>query len=100
MEQEKTFLEKIQNECVKKNLYDAINSIEFYVSDSYGQLVTMQEVKDFNDAVCAIIFAYRHVREAEIEVDAEKKKYGVDRYLEEKNEETAMPCEIPTDARI
>ena len=100
MEQEKTFLEKIQNECVKKNLYDAINSIAFYVSDSYGQLVTMQEVKDFNDAVCAIVFAHRHVREAEIEVDAEKKKYGVDRYLEEKNEETVMPCEIPTDARI
>lgn len=100
MEQEKTFLEKIDNECVKKNLYDAINSIEFYVSDSYGQLVTMQEVKDFNDAVCAIVFAYRHIREAELEVDAEKKKYGVDRYLEDKNEETAMPCEIPTDARI
>lgn len=100
MEQEKTFLEKIDNECVKKNLYDAINSIEFYVSDSYGQLVTMQEVKDFNDAVCAIVFAYRHIREAELEVDAEKKKYGVDRYLEDKNEETAVPCEIPTDARI
>ncbi len=100
MEQEKTFLEKIDNECVKKNLYDAINSIEFYVSDSYGQLVTMQEVKDFNDAVCAIVFAYRHIREAELEVDAEKKKYGVDRYLEDKNEETVMPCEIPTDARI
>lgn len=100
MEQEKTFLEKIENECVKKNLYDAINSIEFYVSDSYGQLVTMQEVKDFNDAVCAIVFAYRHIREAELEVDAEKKKYGVGSYLEDKNEETAMPCEIPTDARI
>mgnify|MGYP003587354908 FL=1 len=100
MEQEKTFLEKIENECVKKNLYDAINSIEFYVSDSYGQLGTMQEVKDFNDAVCAIVFAYRHIREAELEVDAEKKKYGVDSYLEDKNEETAMPCEIPTDARI
>ena len=100
MEQEKTFLEKIDNECVKKNLYDAINSIEFYVSESYGQLVTMQEVKDFNDAVCAIVFAYRHIREAELEVDAEKKKYGVDRYLEDKNEETVMPCEIPTDARI
>lgn len=100
MEQEKTFLEKIDNEHVRKCLYDAINSIEFYVSDSYGQLVTMQEVKDFNDAVCAIVFGHRHVREAELEVEAEKKKYGCDKYLEEKDAETTVSCELSTDARI
>lgn len=99
MEQEKTFLEKIQNECVKKNLYDAINSIEFYVSDCYGQLATMQEVKDFNDAVCALVFAYRHVREAELEVDEVKKKYGIAEGLEAKCAK-AGSCEIPTDARV
>ena len=99
MEQEKTFLEKIENEFVKKNLYDAINSIEFYVSDSYGQLVTMQEVKDFNDAVCALVFAYRHVREAELEVDEVKKQYGVSDSLEDKDAK-AVSCEIPTDARV
>lgn len=99
MEQEKTFLEKIDNECVKKNLYDAINSIEFYVSDSYGQLVTMQEVKDFNDAVCAIVFAHRHIREAELEVDKVKKQYGVSESLEDKDAK-AVSCEIPTDARV
>lgn len=99
MEQEKTFLEKIDNECVKKNLYDAINSIEFYVSDSYGQLATMQEVKDFNDAVCALVFAYRHVREAELEVDEVKKKYGIAEGLEAKCAK-AGSCEIPTDARV
>ena len=99
MEQEKTFLEKIQNECVKKNLYDAINSIEFYVSDSYGQLATMQEVKDFNDAVCALVFAYRHVREAELEVDEVKKQYGISESLEDKDAK-AVSCEIPTDARV
>ena len=99
MEQEKTFLEKIDNECVKKNLYDAINSIEFYVSDSYGQLATMQEVKDFNDAVCALVFAYRHIREAELEVDKVKKQYGVSESLEDKDAK-AVSCEIPTDARV
>ena len=99
MEQEKTFIEKIQNECVKKNLYDAINSIEFYVSDSYGQLVTRQEVKDFNDAVCALVFAYRHVREAELEVDEVKKQYGISESLEDKDAK-AVSCEIPTDARV
>ena len=99
MEQEKTFLEKIQNECVKKNLYDAINSIEFYVSDSYGQLATMQEVKDFNDAVCALVFAYRHVREAELEIDEVKKQYGISESLEDKDAK-AVSCEIPTDARV
>ena len=99
MEQEKTFLEKIDSECVKKNLYDAINSIEFYVSDSYGQLVTMQEVKDFNDAVCALVFAYRHIREAELEVDKVKKQYGVSDSLEDKDAK-AVSCEIPTDARV
>lgn len=99
MEQEKTFIEKIQNECVKKNLYDAINSIEFYVSDSYGQLVTRQEVKDFNDAVCALVFAYRHVREAELEVDEVKKQYGISESLEDKDAK-AVSCEIPTDACV
>lgn len=99
MEQEKTFLEKIENECVKKDLYDAINSIEFYVSDSYGQLNTMQEVKDFNDAVCAIVFAHRHVREAELEVDEVKKQYGISESLEDKDAK-AVSCEIPTDARV
>lgn len=99
MEQEKTFLEKIDNECVKKNLYDAINSIEFYVSDCYGQLATMQEVKDFNDAVCALVFAYRHVREAELEVDEVKKQYGISGSLEDKDAK-AVSCEIPTDARV
>lgn len=99
MEQEKTFLEKIQNECVKKNLYDAINSIEFYVSDCYGQLATMQEVKDFNDAVCALVFAYRHVREAELKIDEVKKQYGISESLEDKDAK-AVSCEIPTDARV
>ena len=99
MEQEKTFLEKIENKFVKKNLYDAINSIEFYVSDSYGQLATMQEVKDFNDAVCALVFAYRHIREAELEVDKVKKQYGVSESLEDKDAK-AVSCEIPTDARV
>lgn len=99
MEQEKTSLEKIDNAYVRKNILDAINSIEFYVSDCYGQLVTMQEVKDFNDAVCAIVFAYRHVREAELEVDAAKKQYGCAECLEDKDAETE-PCEIPADARI
>jgi hypothetical protein len=99
MEQEKTSLEKIDNAYVRKNILDAINSIEFYVSDCYGQLVTMQEVKDFNDAVCAIVFAYRHVREAELEVDAAKKKYGCTEPLEDKDAET-VSGEIPTDARV
>lgn len=99
MEQEKTFLEKIDNAVVRKNLHDAIASIEFYVSDCYGQLVTPQEVKDFNDAVCAIVFAHRHIREAELEVDEVKKQYGCAECLEDEDAGD-VSCEIPTDARI
>lgn len=99
MEQEKTFLEKIDNADVRNNISAALDSIEFYVSDCYGQLATMQEVKDFNDAVCAIVFAYRHVREAELEVDAVKKKYGIAEGLEAKCAK-AGSCEISTDARV
>ena len=91
MEQEKTSLTSIAKE--------ALDSIEFYVSDCYGQLATMQEVKDFNDAVCAIVFAYRHVREAELEVDEVKKQYGISGSLEDKDAK-AVSCEIPTDARV
>lgn len=99
MEQEKTSLEKIDNAAVRKSIYAALDSIEFYVSDCYGQLATMQEVKDFNDAVCALVFAYRHVREAELEVDKVKKQYGVSESLEDKDAK-AVSCEIPTDARV
>lgn len=99
MEQEKTSLEKIDNADVRKIIYDTLDSIEFYVSDCYGQLATMQEVKDFNDAVCALVFAYRHVREAELEVDEVKKKYGIAEGLEAKCAK-AGSCEIPTDARV
>lgn len=91
MEQEKTSLTSLAKE--------ALDSIEFYVSDCYEQLATMQEVKDFNDAVCAIVFAYRHVREAELEVDEVKKQYGVSESLEDKDAK-AVSCEIPTDARV
>lgn len=91
MEQEKTSLTYLSKE--------ALDSIEFYVSDCYGQLATMQEVKDFNDAVCALVFAYRHVREAELEVDAVKKKYGIAEGLEAKCAK-AGSCEISTDARV
>lgn len=91
MEQEKTSLSSIAKE--------ALDSIEFYVSDCYGQLATMQEVKDFNDAVCALVFAYRHVREAELEVDEVKKQYGISESLEDKDAK-AVSCEIPTDARV
>ena len=91
MEQEKTSLTSLAKE--------ALDSIEFYVSDCYGQLLTMQEVKDFNDAVCAIVFAYRHVREAELEVDEVKKQYGIPESLEDKDAK-AVSCEIPTDARV
>ena len=91
MEQEKTSLTSLAKE--------ALDSIEFYVSDCYGQLVTMQEVKDFNDAVCALVFAYRHVREAELEVDEVKKQYGISESLEDKDAK-AVSCEIPTDARV
>ena len=91
MEQEKTSLTSIAKE--------ALDSIEFYVSDCYGQLATMQEVKDFNDAVCALVFAYRHVREAELEVDEVKKQYGISGSLEDKDAK-AVSCEIPTDARV
>lgn len=91
MEQEKTSLTSIAKE--------ALDSIEFYVSDCYGHLATMQEVKDFNDAVCALVFAYRHVREAELEVDEVKKQYGISGSLEDKDAK-AVSCEIPTDARV
>lgn len=91
MEQEKTSLTSLAKE--------ALDSIEFYVSDCYGQLATMQEVKDFNDAVCALVFAYRHVREAELEVDEVKKQYGISESLEDKDAK-AVSCEIPTDARV
>lgn len=91
MEQEKISLTSLAKE--------ALDSIEFYVSDCYGQLSTMQEVKDFNDAVCAIVFAYRHVREAELEVDEVKKQYGIAEGLEDKGAK-AGSCEIPTDARV
>ena len=91
MEQEKTSL----TSCAK----EALDSIEFYVSDCYGQLATMQEVKDFNDAVCALVFAYRHIREAELEVNEVKKQYGVSEGLEDKDAKT-VSCEIPTDARV
>jgi hypothetical protein len=99
MEQEKTSLEKIDNADVRKIIYDTLASIEFYVSECYGQLATMQEVKDFNDAVCALVFAYRHIREAELEVDKVKKQYGVSESLEDKDAK-AVSCEIPTDARV
>lgn len=98
MEQEKTSLEKIDNAYVRKSVYDALTSIEFNVSDCYDQLVTMQEVKDFNDAVCALVFAYRHIREAELEVDEVKKQYGIDGLEDE--DAKAVSCEIPTDARV
>lgn len=98
MEQEKTSLEKIDNAAVRKSIYAALDSIEFYVSDCYGQLATMQEVKDFNDAVCALVFAYRHIREAELEVDEVKKQYGIDGLEDE--DAKAVSCEIPTDARV
>ena len=91
MEQEKTSLTSLAKE--------AIDSIEFYVSDCYGQLVTMQEIKDFNDAVCALVFAYRHVREAELEVAEVKKQYGIAEGLEAKCAK-AGSCEISTDARV
>lgn len=91
MEQEKTSLTSLAKE--------ALDSIEFYLSDCYGQLATMQEVKDFNDAVCALVFAYRHVREAELEVDEVKKQYGISESLEDKDAK-AVSCEIPTDARV
>jgi hypothetical protein len=91
MKQEKTSLTSLSKE--------ALDSIEFYVSDCYGQLATMQEVKDFNDAVCALVFAYRHVREAELEVDEVKKQYGISESLEDKDAK-AVSCEIPTDARV
>lgn len=91
MEQEKTSLTSLSKE--------ALDSIEFYVSDCYGQLATMQEVKDFNDAVCALVFAYRHVREAELEVDEVKKQCGISESLEDKDAK-AVSCEIPTDARV
>lgn len=99
MEQEKTSLEKIDNADVRKIIYDTLASIEFYASECYGQLATMQEVKDFNDAVCALVFAYRHIREAELEVDKVKKQYGVSESLEAKCAK-AGSCEIPTDARV
>ena len=99
MERKKTSLEEIANEDVRKSIYDALASIEFYVSDCYGHLTTMQEVKDFNDAVCALVFAYRHIREAELEVDKVKKQYGVSESLEDKDAK-AVSCEIPTDARV
>lgn len=98
MEQEKTSLKKIDNAYVRKSVYDALASIEFNVSDCYDQLVTMQEVKDFNDAVCALVFAYRHIREAELEVDEVKKQYGIDGLEDE--DAKAVSCEIPTDARV
>lgn len=91
MEQEKTSLTSLAKE--------ALDSIEFYVSDCYGQLATMQEIKDFNDAVCALVFAYRHVREAELEVAEVKKQYGIAEGLEAKCAK-AVSCEIPTDARV
>ena len=91
MEQEKTSLTSLAKE--------ALDSIEFYVSDCYGQLVTMQEIKDFNDAVCALVFAYRHVREAELEVAEVKKQYGIAEGLEAKCAK-AGSCEISTDARV
>lgn len=91
MEQENTSLTSLAKEV--------LDSIEFYVSDCYGQLTTMQEVKDFNDAVCALVFAYRHVREAELEVDEVKKQYGISESLEDKDAK-AVSCEIPTDARV
>lgn len=91
MEQEKTSLTSLAKE--------ALDSIEFYVSDCYGQLATMQEIKDFNDAVCALVFAYRHVREAELEVDEVKKQYGISESMEDKDAK-AVSCEIPTDARV
>lgn len=91
MEQEKTSLTFLAKE--------ALDSIEFYVSDCYGQLVTMQEIKDFNDAVCALVFAYRHVREAELEVAEVKKQYGIAEGLEAKCEK-AGSCEISTDSRV
>lgn len=99
MEQEKTSLEKIDNADVRKNISATLDSIEFYVSDCYGQLATMQEVKDFNDAVCALVFAHRHVREAELEVDEVKKQYGFAEGLEDKDAKT-VSGEIPTDARV
>lgn len=99
MEQEKTSLEKIDNADVRKIIYDTLASIEFYASECYGQLATMQEVKDFNDAVCALVFAYRHIREAELEVDKVKKQYGVSESLEDKDAK-AVSCEIPTDACV
>ena len=99
MERKKTSLEEIANEDVRKTIYDALASIEFYVSDCYGHLTTMQEVKDFNDAVCALVFAQRHVREAECEVEAVKTKYGCAEGRKNKDAETVFG-EIPTDARV
>jgi hypothetical protein len=99
MEQEKTSLEKIENAYVKNSVYDALDSIEFYVSDCYEHLGDMREVKDFNDAVCAIVFAHRHIREAELEVVAVKKQYGCTEGRKNKDEET-VSSEIPTDARV
>lgn len=99
MEQEKTSLEKIENAYVKNSVYDALDSIEFYVSDCYEHLGDMREVKDFNDAVCAIVFAHRHIREAELEVVAVKKQYGCTEGRKNKDAET-VSSEIPTDARV
>lgn len=99
MEQEKTSLEKIENAYVKNSVYDALDSIEFYVSDCYEHLGDMREVKDFNDAVCAIVFAHRHIREAELEVVAVKKQYGCAEGRKNKDAET-VSGEIPTDARV